>query len=119
MGDTVDVTVATSDATNLYAFDLALGFDPRSFVYVKHSAVPGTSGTTVDDNGRGAVRLVHTRLGTSPAASGDLATVTLRAVGRGKTSVDARSLVSVATSLETTTTADLGSAEITVVRRSD
>jgi hypothetical protein len=61
--------------------------------------------------------MVHTRLGTSPAASGDLATVTLRAIGRGTTSVEATSLLSVAPDLETTTTPDLGSAEITVIRR--
>jgi hypothetical protein len=119
MGDTVDVTVAVSDPTDLYAYDLTLRFEPRSFAYVKHSVVAGTNGTTVDDKGRGTIRMVHTRLGTSPAASGNLATVTLRAVGRGKTSVDARSIVSVGPGLETTTTPDLGSAEVTVVRRAD
>jgi Asp-tRNA(Asn)/Glu-tRNA(Gln) amidotransferase A subunit family amidase len=117
MGDTVEVTVAISDAANLYAYDLTVKFDPRAFVYVKNSAVAGTRGTAVVDKAKGAVRMVHTRLGTSPSANGDLATVTLRATGRGTTKVDASSLVSVATTLETATTPDLGSAEVTVVRR--
>ncbi len=117
MGETVDVTVAASDAANLYAYDLTLKFDPRAFVYVKNSAAAGTSGTAVVDKARGSISMVHTRLGTSPAASGNLATVTLRATGKGKTSVDAKSLVAVSTTLETTTKQDLGSAEITVVKK--
>ena len=117
VGDTVEVTVAASGLSSLFAYDLTLEFDPRAFVYA--SAVAGTSGTTVVDKTRGSVRMVHTGLGTSPAASGNamVATLTLHAIGTGKTTVDARSLVSVATTLETTTTPDIGSAEITVVRR--
>jgi hypothetical protein len=119
VGDTVEVTVAASNLADLYAYDLALRFDPRTFVYVNGSAVAGTSGTTVANELRGSLRLVHTRLGTSPPASGDttLATVTLRAIGARQTTVDATSLVSVAADLETTTTPGVGSAEITVLRR--
>ena len=84
VGDTVEVTVAASGLSNLYAYELTLEFDPRAFVYV--SAVAGTSGTTVVDKARGSVRMVHTRLGTSPAANGDavVATVTLRAIRDGR-----------------------------------
>lgn len=117
LGDTVEVTVAASGLANLYAHEVVLDFDPKAFVYV--SAVSGTSGTTEVEKTRGSVRVVHTKLGTSPAASGDLAvaTVMFRAIGTGETTVEARSAVSVATTLETTTTPGIGSAEITVTKR--
>jgi len=118
IGEAVDVTVTASNLANLYAYDLTLAFDPKAFVYT-NSAVAGTSGTTDVDKTRGSVRMVHTKLGTSPAASGDvtLATVTLRAIGTGRATVEARSMVSVATTLDTTTAAGIGSAEINVVKR--
>jgi hypothetical protein len=117
LGQTVQVTVTASDIQDLYAYDLTIEFDPASFVYLPGSAESGTSGVTVDDPSTAGVRVVHTKLGTSPAASGDvvvLATVTLRAKGTGVTAVDVSSLVSVATDKATTTVADVGSAGVTV-----
>lgn len=116
LGETVDVTVTASDLQDLYAYDLTIEFDAASFVYMPGSAESGTSGMTMDDPSPSSVRVVHTKLGTSPAASGDvvLATVTLRAKGTGVTTVDVPSLVSVATDQTTTTASDVGSAEVTV-----
>jgi Asp-tRNA(Asn)/Glu-tRNA(Gln) amidotransferase A subunit family amidase len=117
VGDTVEVTVAASGLAGLYAYELTLDFDPKAFVY--ESAVAGTTGTTVVDKARGSVRMLHTRLGSSPATNGDadVATVTLRAIGRGETTVSATSLTSIAKTLETSTTPAVGSTQITVVRR--
>ncbi|HEX6231659.1 MAG TPA: cohesin domain-containing protein [Jiangellaceae bacterium] len=116
LGETVEVAVTASDVQDLYAYDLAIEFDPASFVYMPGSAESGTSGVTVDNPSRSSVRVVHTKLGTSPAANGDvlLATVTLRAKGSGVTTLDVSSLVSVATDKTTTTASDVGSAEVTV-----
>ena len=116
LGQAVQVTVTASDIQDLYAYDLTIEFDPASFVFMPGSAESGTSGVTVDDPSPAGVRVVHTKLGTSPAASGDvvLATVSLRAKGTGVTTVDVSSLVSVATDKATTTVADVGSAGVTV-----
>ena len=115
LGEPVEVTVTASDLQDLYAYDVTIEFDPAAFVYVPNSAVSGTSGVTVDYPSSGSVRVVHTKLGTSPAASGDvlLATVTLRAKGVGATTVDIPTLVSVSTDTSTTTASDVGSAEVT------
>jgi hypothetical protein len=117
MDDTVEVTISGSGLANLFAYDVTFGFEPRAFTIV--SATAGTSGTTVLDKARNAVRLVHTGLGTSPSASGEhaVATLTLRAIGKGRTTVEAKSLTAVDTSLGTTTTPSVGSVEITVVKK--
>jgi hypothetical protein len=116
LGETVEVTITASDVQDLYTYDLTIEFDPALFVYMPGSAESGTSGVTVDDPAPSSVRVVHTKLGTSPAASGEvlLATVTLRAKGTGVTTVEVPSLVSVATDKSTTTVSDVGSAEVTV-----
>jgi hypothetical protein len=116
LGESVEVTVTASDVQDLYAYDLTIEFDPAVFVYLPNSAASGTSGVTVDYPSPSSVRVVHTKLGTSPAASGEvvLATVTLRAKGTGVTTVDVSSLVSVATDKTTTTVSNVGSAEVTV-----
>ena len=119
LGQPVEVTVSATDVQDLYAYDLTIEFDPAAFVYLPNSTVSGTSGVTVDYPSAGSVRVVHTKLGTSPAASGDvlLATVTLLAKGTGLTTVDAATLVSVSTDKTTTTATDVGSAEVTVTTR--
>jgi hypothetical protein len=111
-----ELTLGESDVQDLYAYDLTIEFDPAVFVYLPNSAASGTSGVTVDYPSPSSVRVVHTKLGTSPAASGEvvLATVTLRAKGTGVTTVDVSSLVSVATDKTTTTVSNVGSAEVTV-----
>lgn len=119
LGEPIEVTVAASDVQDLYAYDLTIEFDPAAFIYLPNSTVSGTSGMTVDYPAPSSVRVVHTKLGTSPAASGEvvLATVTLVAKGTGETTVEVSSLVSVATDKTTTTVSDVGSAEVTVTTR--
>lgn len=119
LGEAVEVTVTASDVQDLYAYDLTIEFDPAAFVYLPNSAVSDTSGVTVDYPAPSSVRVVHTKLGTSPAASGEvvLATVTLLAKGTGVTMVKVSSLASVATDKTTTTVSDVGSAEVTVTTR--
>ena len=119
LGEPIEVTVTASDIQDLYAYDLTIEFDPAAFVYLPNSAVSDTSGVTVDYPAPSSVRVVHTKLGTSPAASGEvvLATVTLLAKGTGVTMVEVSSLASVATDKTTTTVSDVGSAEVTVTTR--
>jgi amidase len=118
LGEAVEVTVTASDLSSLYSYELTLEFDPKVLVFV-NSAISGTSGTTAVDRTQGVIRMAHTKLGTSPAASGDVTVATLRfrAAGTGTTTVDATSLVSVSETLETTTTPNVGSAQVTVTRR--
>lgn len=119
IGDTIEVTVTANAAADLYAYDLDLGFDPEVLQYVGGSAGTGVSGATYEDAGDaedGEVHVVHTKLGTSPAAAGEveLATLTFKAVGAGDTTVSADAVTSVKTDLSGTTETELGSAGVAV-----
>jgi hypothetical protein len=116
-GGTVEVTVTASDVVDLYAYDLVLAVDPKVLAYVPQSATSSTSGTTYGEASRGTVRVLHTKLGSSPAVSGDLTTtLTFRAVGAGEAVVDAVSFGSVSTDLQETAAEELGSVAVTVSR---
>lgn len=117
IGDEVTVTVTTDDASDLYAFDLSLGFDPDVLAYVGGSATTDLSGATYDAvSGPGSVDVVHSTLGSSPTTSGPatLATITFRAVGEGEAAITADLLDQVAGDLTPTSTPDLGSALVAV-----
>lgn len=119
IGDEVTVTVTADAATDLYAYDLAVDFDPSVLEYVDGSATTDVSGATYEDASdaaTGEVSLVHTKLGTSPAAGGatTLTTMTFRAVAEGSTDVSAASLDAATSDATVTTTTDLASAPVSV-----
>lgn len=117
IGDTVEVTVKSTGETDLYAYDLDLGFDPDVLEYVDGSATSPISGATyVKPGAAGDLHVVHTKLGTSPATVGqaDLVTLTFKAIDDGDTSVAAEKITKVATDLTSTTESELGSAAVAV-----
>jgi hypothetical protein len=86
IGDEITVTVAVTDAFDVYALDLAVTYDPELVEYVEDSGTTPDGGfSDVTDDGTGTVAVAHTRLGTSPGLEGDvtLATLTFTAVSDG------------------------------------
>lgn len=73
VGDTVTVTIAASNVEDLYAYDLALGYDAELLAFDEGSATfPGGGfGDATADADRGLAFLTHTRLGTSPGLVGE------------------------------------------------
>jgi hypothetical protein len=92
-GDTFDVIVTLSGAIDVYGYEAVLGFDPAVVAYVDGSAATIAGGFDSVRTGGGTVDLVSTRLGTSPALSGDITyTLTFRATAAGSTAFTVRSL---------------------------
>ncbi len=85
-GQEFTVTVEQS-AADLYAYDLSVGFDPDAVTYVVDSAGTDDTGSTYASTEKGEVTVTHTKLGTSPATSGDttLAELTFVATTSGPT----------------------------------
>jgi hypothetical protein len=111
VGDRITVTVAASSVDDLYAYSVDLGYDPALLQYVGKSAATDISGATYEKVSSGEVEVTHTKLGTSPAASGDvtLVTATFTAIGSGAATVTASDLTSVTTDVESTSTTTVGS----------
>ncbi|MBB2968971.1 cohesin domain-containing protein [Leifsonia aquatica] len=92
-GDTFDVTVTLTGATDVYGYESVLAFDPAVVSYVDGSAVVTAGGFDSVRTGAGSVDVVYTRLGTSPALSGDISyTLTFAATAEGSTAFTVRSL---------------------------
>ncbi|KRC33005.1 cohesin domain-containing protein [Oerskovia sp. Root22] len=118
VGDTVSVTVAATGVSDLFAYELTVGFDPEVLEYVDGSGttdIPGFHEATLGPDGSSVV-LTQTRLGTSPAAEGDLTLATLDfvAVGAGDGGVTAERATLVDAATQATEVTDLGTAPITV-----
>ncbi|KRD35824.1 hypothetical protein ASE27_13895 [Oerskovia sp. Root918] len=118
VGDTVSVTVAATGVSDLFAYELTVGFDPEVLEYVDGSGttdIPGFHEATLGPDGSSVV-LTQTRLGTSPAAEGDLTLATLDfvAVGAGDGGVTAERATLVDAATQATEVTGLGTAPITV-----
>ncbi|ROP74398.1 hypothetical protein [Curtobacterium sp. PhB115] len=68
----VDLTIAAT--TDVYAYEITLDADADSVAYVEDSVAGPDGGFDSVEQDGDALTIVHTRLGTSPALSGDLAT---------------------------------------------
>lgn len=115
-GDTFDVTVTLRGTADVYGFDAVVAFDPAVAAYVDGSAVAPAGGFDSVHTGPGTVELASTRLGTSPALSGDIAfTLRFSAVAAGSTvfSLSTLSLVDAASTV-TASTNDASSPAMTV-----
>ncbi|MBD8077749.1 cohesin domain-containing protein [Cellulosimicrobium arenosum] len=78
IGAEIDVTVAVTDAADLYAYDLAVSYDPALVAFVEDSAVTPDGGfSDTSDDGAGTLAVAHTRLGASPGLEGDVTLATL------------------------------------------
>lgn len=119
VGDTVTVTVTAEDVTDLYAYDLRLAYDADLLDYVDGSADTDLTGSTYGLEDDGQLEVVHTKLGTSPSATGavTLAEVTLTAVGIGPVTVSAATLETVTTDRASATTTGVGAVPVEVVAK--
>ncbi|MET4225444.1 cohesin domain-containing protein [Oerskovia enterophila] len=118
VGDTVSVTVAATGVTDLFAYELTVGFDPEVLEYVDGSGTTDISGfheAALGPDGASVV-LTQTKLGTSPSAEGDLTLATLDfvAVGAGDGAVTAERATLVDAATQATEVTGLGTAPITV-----
>jgi hypothetical protein len=115
VGDTVALDLGLLGTTDIYAYDVTLTFDPAVLAYVDGSATGPTGGFDSVEKSDGSVTLVHSRLGTSPALSGDLAaTASFTAVGSGSASIDATAVSLVDETGETTALTDAATASVDV-----
>lgn len=89
VGDDIEVVIAVTDATDLYAYAVTVSIDPALFAFSEGSAVFPDGGFDAVDEGDGTITFTHTRLGTSPGLEGpqDLVVFTLRAIGAGATPI--------------------------------
>lgn len=119
IGDTVTIAVAADDADDLYAYSLALGYDPELLTYVGGSAETAISGVTHEDVAAGEVEVTHTKLGTSPATSGDvtLITATFEAIADGTATVTAGDLTTVTAAAVSTSVPTVGSAATVIGKK--
>lgn len=120
VGEQVTVTVAAENVQDVYAYELALDYDETRLAYVPDSASTDTTGSTYASLAGGDLSVLHTKLGTSPAASGDVtfvsATFTALRSGPAKVSVPALELVGAGGA--TTDVDDVAAASVTVSQQS-
>jgi hypothetical protein len=117
VGETVDVGIGLLGTADIYAYEVTVSYDPALFSYVDGSATAPAGGFDTVKQADGEVTLVHSRLGTSPALSGDLAaTLQLTAIGSGTGSsgLSAASVTLVDPAGETTTLTDAATAAVTI-----
>lgn len=105
VGDTVTVTIAAANVDDLYAYDLALGYDAELLSFDEGSATfpdGGFSDATADAD-RGVASLTHTRLGTSPGLVGaqSLVSFTFTALAAGDAVIELVSAELVGTARDT------------------
>ena len=97
VGDEVTVTVAASNVQDVFAYELALDFDPALLAYRADSAATDVSGSTYASVRGDDLVVLHTKLGTSPAAEGDVslvsATFTARKAGTAALAVPSLRIV--------------------------
>ncbi|KQX74830.1 MULTISPECIES: cohesin domain-containing protein [Aeromicrobium] len=120
IGDRVEVAVAADRIEDVYAYSMELGYDPALLAYVGDSAGTEISGATYERQTPGEVVVTHTKLGTSPATTGDdvtLVTATFTAIADGTATVTASDLTSVTSSASSTTTPVVGSARLAIARK--
>ncbi|MCU1476455.1 MAG: hypothetical protein JWQ64_1148 [Subtercola sp.] len=115
VGDTVDIGLKLVGATDIFAYDVTLTFDPAVLSYVDGSATGPTGGFDSVEKSTGSITLVNSRLGTSPALSGDLASIaTFTAVGSGDASIAASTVSLVDETGATTALSDAATADVVV-----
>ncbi|WP_413450051.1 hypothetical protein AA0Y32_05200 [Georgenia phoenicis] len=89
VGDTITLAVELGDAVDVYAYALTVEVDPDVLAVVPGSGSGPGGGFDATELGEPGATLVHSRLGTSPALTGDLASgLELDVVGPGTTSVE-------------------------------
>ncbi|RDI02262.1 hypothetical protein DEU32_101166 [Curtobacterium sp. AG1037] len=115
VGQPFDLDVTIPATTDVYAYEITLDADPDAVSLVDDSVTGPDGGFDRADQDADAITIVHTRLGTSPALSGDLdAGVSLTPEAAGETTLTVTRLVLVGSDGSTTTLADPASASVAV-----
>lgn len=120
VGDEVTVTVAAENVSDVFAYELALDYDATRLAYVEGSASTDVSGSTYASVVGGDLTVLHTKLGTSPAATGDveLVSATFTALTSGPAALTVPSLRLVGTGGEAASVDEVESASVTVSKNS-
>lgn len=115
VGDTVDVALTLPDTTDVFAYQIEIAADADAVEVVDGSATGPDGGFDSVEQDGDTVTLLHTRLGTSPAVSGDLAaSVELTATSPATVDLAVTSVTLVATDGSTTTLTDPASTTVTI-----
>ena len=115
VGESVVASATLVETTDVYAYEVTFSFDDDVFEYVDDSATGPAGGFDSVTEAAGTVTLTHTRLGTSPTLSGDIAlTATFVAIGDGDTSIDIPLVTLVDANGATTTVTDAASEDVFV-----
>lgn len=115
VGDTIDVALTLPDTTDVFAYEIDIAADADAVEVVDGSATGPDGGFDSVEQDGDTVTLLHTRLGTSPALSGDLAaSVELTATSPATVDLAVTSVTLVATDGSTTTLTDPASTTVTI-----
>ncbi|MDH6180390.1 hypothetical protein M2152_000572 [Microbacteriaceae bacterium SG_E_30_P1] len=115
IGDTVTATATLPATTDVFAYEVTFAFDAELFEYVDDSATGPDGGFDAVTEGDGTITVTHTRLGTSPALSGDLVvTADFEAISDGETTIEIPAITLVDSESATTPLEDAASAEVTI-----
>jgi hypothetical protein len=116
-GDTFDVTISAPAATDLFAYELTIGFDPALISYDDATGSFPDGGFDSVSSGSGTVSFTHTRLGTSPGLTGSLSLITFSftALTDGLADIDLESATFISSTSETATLGAPVTATTTVV----
>jgi hypothetical protein len=115
VGDTIDVALTLPDTTDVFAYQIDIAADADAVAVVDGSATGPDGGFDSVEQDGDTITLLHTRLGTSPAVSGDLAaSVELTATSPATVDLAVTNVTLVATDGSTTTLTDPASTTVTI-----
>lgn len=113
VGETVTATATLVATTDVFAYEVVFSFDETLLAYVPDTATGPDGGFDAVTEGTGTVTVTHTRLGGSPALSGDLVlTADFESIGDGETTIDIPTITLVDDLSGTTALTDAASAEV-------
>lgn len=116
VGDVIDVAVSIPGATDVFAFEADLDFDPALLDYVDGSATGPDGGFTSASVTGGTLTVTSTRLGTSPSLEGDIDAITAQftVIAAGDATLDLSSLALVGADSAVVTAEDVDATELTL-----
>lgn len=116
VGDVIDVAVSIPGATDVFAFEADLDFDPALLDYVDGSATGPDGGFTSASVTGGTLTVTSTRLGTSPSLEGDIDAITAQftVIAAGDATLDLASLALVGADTAVVTAEDVDTTELTL-----
>ncbi|GAA5519879.1 hypothetical protein Lsed01_02337 [Demequina sediminis] len=116
VGDVIDVAVSIPGATDVFAFEADLDFDPALLDYVDGSARGPDGGFTSASVTGGTLTVTSTRLGTSPSLEGDIDAITAQftVIAAGDATLDLSSLALVGADTAVVTAEDVDATDLTL-----